>query len=63
MKEKGLCKEQVIFYIGVSLFVILVLGMIGLRCFVFFKYANTPIKDIPAWAYWIMQDNGKGGGK
>lgn len=63
MSKKGVCKEQVIFYIGVGLFVVLVLGLIALRTFVFFRYANTPVKDVPAWAYWVMQDNGKGGNK
>ena len=63
MNKKGVCKEQVIFYIGVGLFVVLVLGLIALRTFVFFRYANAPVKDVPAWAYWVMQDNGNGGKK
>ena len=61
MNKKSICKEQIIFYTMGVLFVLLIISLIGLRMFVFFKYANTPIKDIPAWAYWVMQDNSKGG--
>ena len=46
-----------------AFFVLLAVGLICFRVFVFFKYANTPIKDVPAWAYWVMQDNGTGGSK
>lgn len=63
MSKKSICKEQIIFYAVTVFFVLLIIGLICFRMFVFFKYANTPIKDVPAWAYWVMQDNGKGGSK
>jgi len=32
----------------------IVLGYIALRIYVFFVYGNTPITEIPSWAFWIM---------
>lgn len=32
----------------------IVLGCIILRIYVFFAYGNTPITEIPSWAFWIM---------
>lgn len=63
MSKKSICKEQIIFYALTVLFVLLIVGLICFRVCVFFKYANTPVKDVPAWAYWVMQDNGNGGKK
>lgn len=33
---------------------LIILGCIILRISVFLVYGNTPITEIPSWAFWIM---------
>lgn len=37
---------------------LLVIAFIILKVVVMIEYGNTPITEVPAWAYWIMQPSG-----
>lgn len=64
MKEKIMGKIADNFgLIMVGFILLIAFACIGLRIYVFAKYGNTPIKDVPAWAYWVMDDKGRGSNK
>jgi hypothetical protein len=33
---------------------LLVVGFIILRTYCFFTYADTPVSELPAWVWWVM---------
>ena len=61
MKTHRLNKQDIysIVWIGIMiLMVILVVAFVILRTWVFFTYGDTPVTELPAWVWWLMQDGG-----
>lgn len=52
--------EQVIQTVFIAIILGLAIGLIIFRIYVFKTYGDRPITEVPAWAFWVMQD---GGGK
>ena len=49
-------------YIYVGFLVLMFLGLVAFiifRVWVFFTYGDTPVTELPAWVWWIMQSGGK----
>ena len=49
--------DKILVYICAILMILtplFILGCIILRICVFLVYGNTPITEIPSWAFWIM---------
>ena len=37
---------------------VIALGYIALRIYCFANYGNTPVTELPAWVWWVMQPAG-----
>lgn len=51
---------ETILVIILVLCILLTLSFIGLEVYILIRYSNTPISEVPAWAYWFMQRIGWG---
>lgn len=48
------------FWIGVMILMIVAIIAYAILCaWAFFTYADTPITELPAWVWWIMQTSGR----
>lgn len=57
--DKDLIFGQV--WLGLMIFIIIAAIAFGIfRAWVFFNYGDTPVTELPAWVWWLMQS---GGGK
>lgn len=45
---------EFLYLIGLVLCVIIIIGFLGLEVFLWIRYGNKPITEIPAWAYSLM---------
>lgn len=50
--------EQIVFIFMLGIVIVITAACLALRVYVFKEYGNTPIAEVPAWAYWVMQDDG-----
>lgn len=51
--------EQVIRTIFIVVILSLAIGLSAFRIYVFKTYGDRPIAEVPAWAFWVMQDGGR----
>lgn len=56
MEKREIEPEQIIFIFMLALISVIVIACLAIRVYVMKTYWNTPIKDVPAWAVWVMQD-------
>lgn len=40
--------------IFIGILAIIVFGFIGVIVYTLIRYANTPLNELPAWAWWLL---------
>jgi hypothetical protein len=50
MKKPKITLQEIILAISIVIWVLL----IGLVVYALIEYGDTPVKDVPLWAYWLM---------
>ena len=47
-------KENIWFYLLITLFIIIIVGLASVEIFCWITYGKKPITEIPSWALWFM---------
>lgn len=58
-KKMKMYLERVLILSPFIIVALLVIAFIIFRIMVIINYGDTPITEIPAWAYWVMQSGSK----
>ena len=58
-KKMKMYLERVLILSPFIIVALLVIALIVFRILVMINYGDTPITEIPAWAYWVMQSGSK----
>lgn len=48
-------KEKIKIIVLTSLILITIAVVVGTKIYVMIEFGNTPISEIPAWAYWWLE--------
>ena len=59
MSKMKMYLERVLILSPFIIVALLVIALIVFRIMVMINYGDTPITEIPAWAYWVMQSGSK----
>ena len=59
MSKMKMYLERVLILSPFIIVALLVIAFIIFRIMVMINYGDTPITEIPAWAYWVMQSGSK----
>lgn len=55
MNKKGFTKMEIAIIICLALALIAAIGFCIFRVWVFSNYGDTPVTEMPAWVWWVMQ--------
>lgn len=58
--KKKIDSECIIAVFWTALLILMIVGVVAyaiLCVWAFFNYADTPVTELPAWVWWIMQTN------
>lgn len=59
--KKNIDGDLIMGYIWLGLMILVIVAAIAFgifRTWVFFNYGDTPVTELPAWAWWLMQSGG-----